>query len=404
MTATAASIDRWLDPYYQPDWGLEPNWLLSTPLEPRAVVAAQRDLPAHARPPDDTAQLLDQDLPRWETRIAHYLKLAMTTRRWDPGRPDPHPYQPRDVPGIMATATSRAVLGVVEALSASLATARNLDLRARLRRDAWQLKALTESVPFFVDPTTTHALAEAEPPGPDYMAEMKLPFPAIVILFGFDLAINADLFTPAETIIEAMAPNANLRQGLTHGANLSGIIIYANTDHTLCDTGGLLLTTNPNPNLAPPFNLDKQRSVIISRWDTAAHHTLRRIVHSFAAITASNQWTTIQPPPLDTTAKTWRKTARKSATRRAIERSGGIKLNIVDITRHTKQRQPQARSSQPTRQPPATHPRRGHFRATPIGPRSTPEHQRQRRQVFIPPTIVHGRPADPQTIRLYQVR
>jgi hypothetical protein len=143
------------------------------------------------------------------------LQIALASNRWNghPLTPRNIEYLPGDVCGLRASSTQGGLA----------TTARTFDNLHRNLDDqeasdlAWEapLAALLyEAVPYFVPALTGLGIAGSEPPSPDLVSEIRLPFPRVAVFVGADMALPPTLRGGEEILRERIAFHDSLLRDL----------------------------------------------------------------------------------------------------------------------------------------------------------------------------------------------
>jgi hypothetical protein len=143
------------------------------------------------------------------------LQIALSSNRLNghPLTPRNIEYLPGDVCGLRASSTQGGLA----------TTARTFDNLHRNLDDqeasdlAWEapLAALLyEAVPYFVPALTGLGIAGSEPPSPDLVSEIRLPFPRVAVFVGADMALPPTLRGGEEILRERIAFHDSLLRDL----------------------------------------------------------------------------------------------------------------------------------------------------------------------------------------------
>jgi hypothetical protein len=71
-----------------------------------------------------------------------------------------------------------------------VAPGRRRDTGLALRHDTSVASWLIDAVPYFLPVHDAVSILDSHPPEPDMLAEVRLPFPAVTVYFGADLAFD----------------------------------------------------------------------------------------------------------------------------------------------------------------------------------------------------------------------
>lgn len=116
------------------------------------------------------------------------------TRRWNEDAPDPLEFLPGDVL-VLRLLAARPSIQEALLLYAALQDGRwpqggEEILDWRLRHDTSVASWLIDAVPYFLPVHDAVSILDSHPPEPDMLAEVRLPFPAVTVYFGADLAFD----------------------------------------------------------------------------------------------------------------------------------------------------------------------------------------------------------------------
>lgn len=337
------------------------------------------------------------------TADSHYMRA---TRRWNEDAPDPLEFVPGDVLVLRLLAARPSIQ---EAL---LLHAARQDgnwpqggeemLDWRLRHDTSVASWLLDAVPYFLPVHDAVSILDSHPPDPDMLAELRLPFPAVTVYFGADLAFDPAFLRWSEGLDEPArqfpaqvaqaayggeAPSvamADLTNGIrTLGGYLTGITMFANDQGRLTDEALFVVATNPDPTFTDARAKDRARGAIHGRLSRS---TLAPLATHLALAVQWGSWQ--QPPgqlelPPDPGSRAWRKATNTGRFRREERRGALIGVRVLDTERTRSAGR--AIATETSRASPAAHLRRGHWRRVRVGPRANWHYEGR----WIPPTVVN---------------
>ncbi|AXV09997.1 hypothetical protein DVS28_b0227 (plasmid) [Euzebya pacifica] len=316
--------------------------------------------------------------------------------RWGPGRADPAPHLPGDVPVLRSIVVNSLIAPVIAAQeSGRLGPAPGLSVGMAAR--------LATAEPYFVPASdgTAAAVLESDPPSAEDMSDIRLGHDHVTVWFGDDLRVPDDLavWPDPPSVGDTTRWEATFGAGgrsMPHllgerGCSITGVTISAGPDGTgISDWIDWIIAIPPQPGDPPPWDLDTIRGALPGR---ASHATLGGLVATCAAAVAWGDWTRPAddghgplPPAEEQQGKAWRKRVRKSQFRKALARGFGT-VNVIDLTHARTAMTPADPATKPTGRKVSPHTRRGHWRRSRIGPRDGPT---QYRRNWIAPTHVGG--------------
>ena len=172
-----------------------------------------------------------------------------------------------------------------------------------IRLLATETLALYSAQPFFVPGELAITIADSVPPPPAVIEELRLPFPAVWVVFGHDLDLPEGMQWQdgVENVLEITDPEHPLH-GVTRGifmrdihqalyergGAITGVVVFAGEDGVgLADHVLWIVSARPDPDVPELFRNDCQRGGIIS---FRSESFLRPVIDNFAAAVAGAQW------------------------------------------------------------------------------------------------------------------
>jgi hypothetical protein len=402
-----------------------PGYQLSTFGDP--ATAAEHDL-LDALPcvqqrllPDDPNQLTNTAL-QLGARLVEDLPIIQASHRWTPGAADPLQFAPGDVLALRYFATDPLVRQAIRILRSLQDPAivvhlshRRAELLRRVRYTLSLAQLQLEAASYFLPLDSAISILASTPPTDQLVDAIRLPFPALSVYFGADLAIDqrfirwseghlterpgtaqalAELYTlPGET-----AATQDIVLTLRElGGYLSGMTLQADGDGRLADHVLWIVATNPTPNASQLAQHDRLRGTAAGYLPAA---TLRPLALNLAAAVSWGAWTPPRPPvdlPDEAGSRPWRQAVNTGAFRRAERAGAYAAVRVLDLERTTRPGRPRnAQPGQPARSRPRAHDRRGYWNFYRCGPRDDWHYEGR----WIPPRrinadlgdVVPGRP------------
>jgi len=373
-----------------------PQWSLGTHIDGQSNIDEALHLGPGSVPPRPNAI---------RAAVAELMELQMResllsahSGRWNPGEPDPSVFVPGDVAAVRGLTSSSALSHAAGMYNRAAQLGRTGDPESSddgFRSAAFHAsvaKCLLTAVPFFIPETMIEAVCSSDPPDPDALTAVRLPFPLLLVMFGRDVSLDPVIFE--EVPLDNVPEEALLRQAAKLGGYLTGVVLIAETDGTLADRFMWLLTSNPDPGVEFPANLDRIRGAVIGRRSCS---TMRGLVETIAGVVTWAPWSPV-PRTIDVPLDRIQKESRSGKFRR-WEPNGGFIPNLRVIAYQP----PQTRSHEEPnagRRSPREHTRRGHFRRVQVGEgvRSLPSDQRAYETRWIPPTLVNPGEGGPERV------
>lgn len=249
---------------------------------------------------------------------------------------------------------------------------------------------------YFVGAHTLVGLVDCEIPTDAELDDLRLPADQVVIYFGGDLTIPAeitgpdDIYTELIQRIDAATPDdtGHIGGDCSMPSRLPGplVSIYRNQPVQMC---GVALRADADGRLddvvmwlvSCPEHQGPNRYALYGRLSRSL---LRYVAVNLAAAIAWGQWT---PPSIDDLPEfgdpRFRDVIRSSRFRKAEPHGGALGVHVLDVRRTM---QPSTRPTpQSTHASPSTHTRRAHWKRMRVGPRDDWHYERR----FIARTIVN---------------
>lgn len=240
----------------------------------------------------------------------------------------------------------------------------------------------------------TEALLDSDPPPDDADNDIRLPYRRCTVTFPpvhldgieqTDLPVASSDDTGVTTTLA----------GRIRFQALVGVAFAARPDGTVDNQVVWLCSATPSPDVEP----FEQWSLIPGRIDRSA---LGPFARNVAALLSWGAWA--DPPPLppqvqgEPGTRTWAKTLRGAAARKAVARGAGTGVHTIAAQPHQPHTSPDPDTAAKRRSP-RPHIRRGHWRRIAHGPGRT-----LRRWEWRPPTVVAAGAGSFDTrIRVYRL-
>lgn len=344
------------------------------------------------------------------------IALGKASGRWRIGQPDPVALVPGDVPMLRALAVSNRLRMLTETLGLLERAERlpvvNLEHQENFRAsrhmlDIWVNDALRlqEAVPFFVPAGTAVALMESEAPDVEVFAHLRLPFPAVLVIFSAELMFSsADLLTKeaglvmpdrVTELVGRGTSNTLLNEIVQRGGAVTGAVFFSGPDGIgLADE--VLWVLSGEPEASNP--LDRPRDFFAGSLITA---TLAPAIANLAAAVAWASW--IEPDagldlPDDPQSREWNRAINRGQFRRAEPRGAAAGVHILDLKRTTQNTSTSDEPSSGTAKL-TGHLRRGHWKRVRVGPRDGWHYEGR----WIAPVIVNPDNFDSEALRIYRM-
>ena len=327
--------------------------------------------------PDDPKQLTTTAF-QLGTQLVEDLQLIQASHRWTPGAPDPVQFTPGDVLALRYLATDplvRQALRILHSLQDPPNTIqlrhRRTELQQRVRYSLSLAQVQLEAATYFLPVHSAINILASTPPTDHLVDAIRLPFPAVSIYFGADLAIDQRFIrwsdghlTQRPETAQAMA-ELYTRPGETAatqdivltmrelGGYLSGVTLQAEGDRRLADHPLWIVATNPTPDASQLAQHDRLRGTAAGYLPAA---TLRPLALNLAAAVSWGAWTPPRPPvdlPDERGSRPWRKAVNTGAFRRAERAGVYAAVRVLDLDRTSRRGRPNnAHASEPARSRP----------------------------------------------------
>jgi hypothetical protein len=336
--------------------------------------------------------------------------------RWALGRPDPEEYVPGDVLALRWLSVGSSMNqahGLTERAAAATAGGLLAEAARTTTSAVWRVATAT---PYFLEVRDAVGILASRPVPAELLQELHLPFPAVSVYFGADLALDPRLLAWSEGLdtpqrarqsqVAAMlsfVPSLVSRQDLEnevrrHGGYLTGVTLLAGPGGRGVDDQVFWhVTTDPVPSPLEPQGLDRGRGML---WGRRSLATLGQLADNLAAAVAWGDWKPPDPPPPLAAApgsRPWRKAMKTGRFRRAQQRGTFAGVHVLDLSgpRSAPAARP-AGDGEAQRASPITHTRRGHWRRVRVGPAEDWHHEGR----WIAPTLVNpgGPPPSGRTV------
>jgi hypothetical protein len=239
---------------------------------------------------------------------------------------------------------------------------------------------LFSAATYLVSPVDVDVYLAGEPPPADVVAEIRLPWPAVVVLFGADFQIPRGRLglLPHSTAedLERLPYDRYLTLGRTKGLSLFGVVLLADDDQRCRDEVGWLIRAGADDAFA--------RTLVPG----SRHRS--PLAPALGNIDAAVCWAGWDPT--DDSPPEVRHTRRRRA-RRTQPANAAAQPVVIKSARRVR------RVGRGVGGATAPHQRRGHWRRQRIGPRDEWHYEPR----WIPPTIVGGHVASDQPGRVYRI-
>lgn len=295
---------------------------------------------------------------------------------------------------------------------------------ARAGGDAWSHQrvavgivsryvALLDATGFLVPSADAHAILASDPPDPELVDEVRLPFDSVLVLFTHPFHFDAshsfmslrreaeirDLDRVLMTQVGADPSEVDAqpyRAFAVDGGAVAGMVLLA--DH---DTGGLsdwvgwvVAAQDPLGCLSPP----------VVEWGRRSLSSMGPVAGHVACLVSWAGW---QPPPMnpfdmDPQSREFRRAVRTSKFRRAAASGALDGVWILDLGGAKAPPTQSDPDAEPTGRTVRAHLRRGHWRGVWVGAHDSPARHREPR--WIAPTVVGGHPDEVEDLdRVYRL-
>lgn len=358
-----------------------PKTPLGTPTTPEEALDIGRLLPPGL---DGLRKMFRSCVVRCDRDIA----LMRASDRWRPGQADPVAYLPGDVPAMRATLAGtnlNIAAALLRRLGFEAATSPELadDVLELVQLHVAAPMLVYEAAPFFVPAEVALAAAASDRPPAGLVEDLRLPFPAVWIVFDHDLELPADMAWPEGThfgvtpFVREMAGSAlgawqrNMAGALhDRGGAICGVVVFAGADGVgLADEVVWTVSANPDPQMPPPQHLDRQRGSLPGARSRAL---LAPAIESLALLVSTTPWVDTDPRPPgigEPGTQRWARSLQRSKARRALAQGAGSGVRIVQAraTKPAGERSTERPAPSGREMPP--HARRGHWRRSRVATR-----------------------------------
>jgi hypothetical protein len=345
-------------------------------------------------------------------------KLMIASGRWNPGAPDPVRLVPGDVPALRGIATQLCLTSGMMLI----ADYRPPEMPEEgppcdvVFEQVWplfQAGFLYEAQNYFLPVTSALGILASQPPPPDMLQELQLPYPTVAVYFGAELEIPAELVVSEADALErhraskaesrraaavyGLGPPADILESIAaHGGRLSGVAMFQEEGGGLADEVVYVLTSEEMMAGEGPQSLDHARGTAMG---LRSRSTLDPLIVNLAAAVSWGDW---HPPettldlPADATSPLFDRAVRSGRFRRQEPRGGFANVRVLDTVRMHARAKLVGESEHRS---PVTHLRRGHWRRVRIGPRDNWTYSPR----WIAPVVVNpGAEPDPG-MRVYRL-
>ena len=345
--------------------------------------ADEHDLQWHLAHLRGTPNVSEDQLKTSMLAFRRDLAIAQAGHRWqgEPLTSRNVEYVPGDVCGLRASAfqgSFQATAGLFQHPDRHP----DPDSAEYLRYELAQAAYVYDAVPYFIPALTSLGIAGSEPPSPELLGELRLPFPRIAIFFGADLALPPTLTGGEEILKDRIRYHDDqLRQASTEvvahrmpPVQIHAALLGLHRKFPVCLVG-VLLAAGPDglglDDLAMWFTTtDLSKGGVTRRVDPGFLSSARLAVvaHNLAAAIAWGPWKTSDRPlelPADSESKAFREALRRGQFRRREPSGAAAEVWIIDVKPpHAEPRS----EGESTHASPVTHLRRGHTRRQRVGP------------------------------------
>jgi len=298
--------------------------------------------------------------------IRRDLVLTDAGGRWLSGQPDPTTYGPGDVPAVRSIPCGP----LLDYLTKPNV---NLDLLANALLGA---SYIYTAKPFFLDATALAAVVATEAPPPELIADIRLPFPRVLVVFGADLVVDQTTwpprmhrhpYPPGMSLFRYNIEDAIIERG---GASVCAVLLNAQDEQRcqgLRDICCWMVSADPDPTMPPPSNYDRQRGILLG---TPSLSELAPLLHNLALVVSSAVWRAVPqeiPSIGEPDTERWARSLQRHRARQAILAGAGTGVHVLDMVaiRHASASHPK-----PTGRHLKAHPRRGHWRRSRVATRN----------------------------------
>ncbi|MEW6474293.1 MAG: hypothetical protein AB1679_18735 [Actinomycetota bacterium] len=353
--------------------------------------------------------LIEPEVRSLAARVLRDIAVAHASGRWRPGQPDPRSYLPGDVLALRAlpVVTDFEYLNHYRGVLTDPRAGRAARVEAACRTGTIldDARVIYEAVPHFLDAEVAAGILASHPPGPDVLAEVRLPHRRIAVFLSEILEVPPDScdWPPAWDHTADLEGRATTQRTIlgelrARGGGIEGVVVTEVPGGGLSDDVLWLLSAEPDRDGPGQLAHDRLRSEV---WGRRSLAHLAPVAENLAAAVAWGEWREARPVDLpdDPRSKAWRKAVRRGEFRRREPHGGAGGVRVLDLRRSPVV---DHRSAAPNitgggRASPVTHLRRAHWRLQPVGHNGT-----QRRLTRVSATVV--RPgATPTRTTVYRI-
>jgi hypothetical protein len=345
-------------------------------------------------------------------------KLTEASGRWAPGGLDPLRFVAGDVAALRGIAAftpvggAGAILLLDQRPAAMPADGPDLEVAVEHLWPFLQAAALYEAESYFLPVTSALGILASQPPTPEMLADLRLPYPKVAVFFGADLAIPSELVVGHDQeayrrwLVEA--GEASARFGLAqpadilvpiarHGGYLSGVVLFEGAGGGLADEVIWILASDDPPVQGP--ECDRGRGLAMG---LRSRSSLDPFVANLAAAVSWGDWhppeTTLELPAAPG-SPAWNEAVRSGRFRRQEPRGGFAGIRVLDVQRMHARAKARDSQSGEGHASPVTHLRRGHWKRVRVGPRDDWSYSPR----WIPPVVVNPTKAGGSQLRVYRL-
>lgn len=315
-------------------------------------------------------------------RVSFDARLMMASGRWNPGDPDPVSYLPGDVPAIRSIVCTTSFIDVPRFqswITAGTFPGNAAGAERMMRFAALEIFGVYGAQPFYFPADLVLGVAESVPPPPPLVAELRLPFPSVLVLFGHDLDLPKSMVWserdavhlrpvsspehPAHLFSSPGASHDILGAVHLRGGALSGIVLFAGPSGVgLADHVLWLVTAAPDLDGPVLYRSDKQRGCFLG---LRSRSLLSPVIDNFAAAVAGAAWRAVRdeaPTIGKVGSDRWFRSLDRDRARRSIRAGAFSGVRVIDLEASRRAGRAGEDGGDDIRARPAEHLRRGHTR------------------------------------------
>jgi hypothetical protein len=370
-----------------------------------------------------------RELERLVSLASHDSVLMSLDERWAPGKPDPDLYKPGDISALRSIPTLSSALSLVS-LGKPVPMVEERERFTFIRVNSLPVLLIYMAKPYFLPAEAVDAVARTDAPPPEMVSEVRLPFDAVLVVFGADMRLSNPLWPDMKdftgppsfaNLLNADVPKdldpGSWQKNIVHaaydrGGTLNGVVLMAGPNgRGLADEIVWLLSAEPSSERPTPYDLDRQRGCVIAKRSLCL---MAPFVDALAVMLDAAAWLPPAPEPPgigSPWSERWVRSLRRAKAQRALERGAGTGARVIDMRRTRAEAAKHAGA--PTGRTLAPHARRGHFRRARVAVRDASGHivgnvhgaqgkDWSYRTVWVPPVFIHPEdgPGRPQVWRL----